>query len=73
MNQRLLGCSFLYMSIVNNDALELNSEESELINAANKPPTTSPLKPTGNSVETIVGNTLSPSSTLLPSTIFVGI
>ena len=52
----LPGRILLYISIVNNVEQELNTEESELINAASNPPATKPRIPEGNNSFTKAGN-----------------
>ena len=47
------------MSIVNIVEHELNTDASELMRAAIKPPATKPFKPTGSKVLTSIGNALS--------------
>ena len=59
--------------MVKSDEQELKSDESELIKAARRPPTTRPRRPIGRREVTITAKTLSPSSTVSPAAILVGI
>ena len=53
------GYIFLKISTVNKVDAELNTDASELINAAINPPATNPFNPTGNKYLTNVGKTSS--------------